>query len=61
MITPKSLLKAAPELLEACQMALKELRTLRDTKPAQWDALVTPGLCEVWDNLKSAIAKAEVK
>lgn len=51
-------MSAVPELLEACEAVLSELRRWRDMKPEQWDALVDVGMCNAWDGIKQAIAKA---
>lgn len=45
-----------PDLRAAASAMMRELRRLRDTNPAAWDALVDPGLCTAWDGLKAAIA-----
>jgi hypothetical protein len=55
------LIAAAPDLLEAATEMLTELRRLRDSSPAEWDELVDVGLCNAWDGIKAAIAKAEGK
>jgi hypothetical protein len=33
---------------------LTALRSMRDNSPAEWDAVVTPELCNIWDALKKA-------
>ena len=43
-------------LREAAAGMMRELRRLRDTQPAAWDALVDAGLCTAWDGLKAALA-----
>lgn len=53
------LIAAAPELLDSAEAMLNALRNIRDTKPEQWDAIVTPRLCGAWDSVKAAIAKAK--
>lgn len=55
------LIAAAPELLEASKAILAELRRWRDNKPEQWDEMVDAGMCNAWDGIKAAIAKAEAE
>lgn len=53
-----NLIAAAPDLYEALETAIANLRRLRDTKPDLWDQIVDPELCSAWDAIKAAQAKA---
>ena len=50
---------AAPDLLDACEVALFNLRHLRDEHPAEWAAVVDPALATAWDKLQQAILAAK--
>lgn len=47
--------------IPAAQQMMAALRQLRDTKPEQWDALVSPELCMAWDATTAALKAATGK
>jgi enhancing lycopene biosynthesis protein 2 len=49
------------DAVETCRYALETLRHLRDHKPSEWDALVTPGLCSVWEELKRVVKRSDAR